>query len=73
MGAVIIGFGVVTASGLPQTGAAFNSDMVKRAGLAFTTIFALEGLALAVALACLLMMEERPLRGSTPSAAALAE
>lgn len=73
MGAVVIGFGVVTASGLPQTGAAFDPDMANRAGLAFTAVFALEGLALAIALACFLMMEERPLRGATPSPAAIAE
>jgi MFS family permease len=73
MGAVVIGFGVVTASGLPQTGAAFDPDMANRAGLAFTAVFALEGLALVIALACFLMMEERPLRGATPSPAAIAE
>ena len=67
MGAVVIGFGVVTATGLPRTGAAFDPEMVNRAGRAFTAMFALEGLALAIALVCFVMMEERPLRGSTPS------
>ena len=73
MGAVVIGFGVVTAAGPLQTGGAFDPEMAKRAGLAFTVMFALQGLALAISLACFLMMEERPLRGPTPSAAALAE
>jgi EmrB/QacA subfamily drug resistance transporter len=73
MGAVVIGFGVVTATGLSQTGGAFDPEMARRAGLAFTVMFALQGLALAISLACFLMMEERPLRGSTPNVAALAE
>jgi EmrB/QacA subfamily drug resistance transporter len=73
MGAVVIGFGVVTATSLSQTGGAFDPEMAKRAGLAFTVMFALQGLALAISLACFLMMEERPLRGSAPKVAALAE
>jgi MFS family permease len=73
MGAVVIGFGVVTATGLSQAGGAFDPDMATRAGHAFTAMFALQGLALAIALACFVMMEERPLRGSTPGAAALVE
>lgn len=72
MGAVVVGFGVVAGAGLSQTGGAFDPEMAKR-GLAFSVMFALQGLALAVSLACFLMMEERPLRGSTPSVAALAE
>lgn len=73
MGAVLIGFGVVTNTGLPTDAGALGSHFAERAGLAFSAMFALQGLALAVSLACFLMMEERPLRGSTPSAPALAE
>jgi EmrB/QacA subfamily drug resistance transporter len=73
MGAVVVGFGVVTATGLPETGGTFDPEMAKRAGLAFTVMFALQGMALVISLACFLMMEERPLRGSAPTAAALAE
>ncbi|WP_158816377.1 MDR family MFS transporter [Methylocapsa sp. S129] len=74
MGAVVIGFGIVTDAGVPQSaGAIFDPELAQRAGLAFTVMFALQGLALAISLACFLMMEERPLRGSTPSVAALAE
>jgi EmrB/QacA subfamily drug resistance transporter len=73
MGAVLIGFGIVTDAGVPQTVGAFDPDLAKRAGLAFTVMFAMQALAMAISLACFLMMEERPLRGSTPSAAALAE
>jgi MFS family permease len=69
LGAVLIGFGVVTAVGLPETAAAFDPDTARRAGLAFSAMFAVSGLALAIALVCFLMMEERPLRGSTPTAA----
>jgi EmrB/QacA subfamily drug resistance transporter len=72
MGAVIIGFGLVTDAGLPQ-GGALDPALASQAGHAFTAMFALQALALAVSLACFLMMEERPLRGSAPSAPALAE
>jgi EmrB/QacA subfamily drug resistance transporter len=72
MGAVIIGFGLVTDAGLPQAGA-LDPALASQAGHAFTAMFALQALALAVSLACFLMMEERPLRGSAPSAPALAE
>ncbi|MGO9757833.1 MAG: MDR family MFS transporter [Roseiarcus sp.] len=73
MGAVVIGFGVVTAAGPLETGGAFDPEMARRAGLAFTAMFALQGLALAISLACFLMMEERPLRGPAPKAGAAAE
>lgn len=73
LGAVIIGFGIVTDAGLPAGAGALGSHFAERAGLAFSTMFALQGLALAVSLGCLLMMEERPLRGSNSSVPALAE
>jgi EmrB/QacA subfamily drug resistance transporter len=73
MGAVIIGFGVVSDEGLSQAGAVFDPALVKQAGQAFSVMFALQALALAISLGCFLMMEERPLRGATPSVAALAE
>jgi EmrB/QacA subfamily drug resistance transporter len=73
MGAVLIGFGIVTDAGLPGSGGALASHGVERAGAAFSVMFALQGLALAISLACFLMMEERPLRGSAPAAPALAE
>jgi MFS family permease len=73
MGAVLIGFGIVTDSGLPQTGVVSDPEVTKQAGFAFALMFALQGLALAISLACFLMMEERPLLGSTSSAPALAE
>jgi MFS family permease len=72
LGAVVIGFGIVTDAGLPMNGGA-DSHLAARAGVAFSAIFALQGLALAISLACFLMMEERPLRGSSPSVPALAE
>jgi hypothetical protein len=73
MGAVVIGYGVVTDDGLLQIGGTVDPAMALQAGRAFTTMFALQGLALAVSLAFFLMMEERPLRGPTTSAAALVE
>ena len=73
MGAVIIGFGIVTDAGVPTGVDAFDPHLAERAGAAFSVMFALQGLALAVSLACFLMMEERPLRGSSPNAPALAE
>jgi hypothetical protein len=36
-------------------------------------MFAMQAVALAISLACFLKMEERPLRGSAPSAPVLAE
>jgi EmrB/QacA subfamily drug resistance transporter len=73
MGAVIVGYGVVSDEGLSQAGAVFDPALAKQAGHAFSVMFALQALALAISLACFFMMEERPLRGSTPSVAALAE
>jgi len=73
MGAVIIGFGVVTDAGLPQTGAVFDPDAARQAAHAFSVMFALQGAALAISFVFFLMMEERPLRGATPTVAALAE
>jgi MFS family permease len=73
MGAVLIGFGVVTNESFSQGGAALDPELVKQAGHAFSVMFALQALALAISLGCFLMMEERPLRGSTPTVAALAE
>jgi EmrB/QacA subfamily drug resistance transporter len=73
MGAVVIGYGVVTDDGLLQIGGTVDPAMALQAGRAFTTMFALQGLALAVSLAFFLMMEERPLRGPTTNAAALVE
>ncbi len=73
LGAVVIGFGIVTDAGLPANGGVLDSHLAERAGVAFSAIFALQGLALAISLACFLMMEERPLRGSNPTAPALAE
>jgi MFS family permease len=72
MGAVLIGFGVVTDAGLPAGKAAFDPHLAERAGVAFQAMFALQGLALAISLVCFILMEERPLRGSSP-APALAE
>jgi EmrB/QacA subfamily drug resistance transporter len=73
MGAVLIGFGVVTNESFSQAGAALDPELAKQAGHAFSVMFALQALALAISLGCFLMMEERPLRGSTPTVAALAE
>jgi hypothetical protein len=73
MGAVIIGFGVVTDEGLSQTGFAVDPELAQRAGHAFAVLFALQAVALAISLGCFLMMEERPLRGSAPSVPAMAE
>jgi hypothetical protein len=73
MGAVIIGFGIVTDQGLSQTSVAFDRELARTAGHAFSVMFALQALALAISLGCFLMMEERPLRGSAPGMPALAE
>ncbi|MGD0719867.1 MAG: MDR family MFS transporter [Roseiarcus sp.] len=73
MGAVLIGFGIVTDAGVPANRGAFDPLLAERAGAAFSVMFALQGLAMAVSLACFLMMEERPLRGSSPSVPNLAE
>lgn len=73
MGAIIIGFGIVTKNGLAAAGGAFDAELAKRAGHAFSVMFAMQALALAISLGCFLMMEERPLRGSAPGAPALAE
>jgi EmrB/QacA subfamily drug resistance transporter len=73
MGAIIIGFGVVTDEGFSQTAAAFDPAVAKTAGQAFSVMFAMQAVALAISLACFLKMEERPLRGSAPSAPVLAE
>jgi hypothetical protein len=73
MGAVLIGYGVVSDIGLSEIGGSVGPEMAKQAGRAFTAMFALQAAALAVGLAFFLMMEERPLRGPAPSAAALAE
>ena len=69
MGAVIIGFGVVTDAGVPQSRRRLDPDLAKRAGAAFAVMFALQAAALAISLGCFLLMEERPLRGAAPSAA----
>jgi predicted MFS family arabinose efflux permease len=73
MGAVLIGFGIVTDGGVASAGGVVGSHLAERAGLAFSVMFALQGLAMALSLGCFLMMEERPLRGSNPTAPALAE
>ena len=73
MGAVIIGFGVVTDDVGLQGAGALEPALASQAGHAFTAMFALQALALAVSLGCFVMMEERPLRGSAPSPPALAE
>ena len=64
---------IVTDEGLSQTAAAFDPAVAKTAGQAFSVMFAMQALALAISLACFLKMEERPLRGSAPSAPVLAE
>jgi Na+/melibiose symporter-like transporter len=70
MGAVVIGFGLVADASLAQTsGAASDPELAARAARAFSAMFALQGLALVISLACFLRMEERPLRGSSPSPA----
>ncbi|HLW89819.1 MAG TPA: MDR family MFS transporter [Roseiarcus sp.] len=63
LGAVVLAHGVVTDRGLARAGAAFDPDLAKRAGEAFVGVFALQAAALALSLGCLLLMEERPLRG----------
>jgi EmrB/QacA subfamily drug resistance transporter len=73
MGAVLIGFGVVSAAGPLHAGGRLDQQIAHQAGQAFTVMFAVQALSLAISLACLLMMEERPLRGPMPNAAALAE
>jgi EmrB/QacA subfamily drug resistance transporter len=73
MGAVIIGFGVVTDAGVPANHGVVDPVLAARAGTAFSLMFGLQGLAMAVSLACFLMMEERPLRGGSPSLPNLAE
>jgi MFS family permease len=73
MGAVIIGFGVVTDEGFSPTGFAVDPELAQRAGHAFAVLFGLQAVTLAISLGCFVMMEERPLRGSAPGVTALAE
>ena len=74
MGAVIIGFGIVTDAGLPAGAGALGSHFAERAGLAFSTMFALQGWALAVSLGCIPDDGgEAGCAARTPSVPALAE
>jgi hypothetical protein len=66
----VLAHGVVTDAGLSRAGAAFDPDLARRAGEAFVGVFALQGAALAASLVCLLLMEERPLRGPAKAAVA---
>ena len=53
MGAVMIGFGVVTDAGVPPIGGGARPGPGQRAGRAFAAMFALQGAALAISLALL--------------------
>ena len=69
MGAVVIGFGVVTdARPLADGGSLRSGDWRNRRGRLFPRCSPCKALALAISLACFLRMEERPLRGAAPSA-----
>lgn len=63
LGAVVTAYGVVGAGAL-------DAGLAERAGAAFRTVFFLQAFALAISLACLISMEERPLRGPSRSPAA---
>jgi EmrB/QacA subfamily drug resistance transporter len=63
LGAVLLAQGMVTDIALSHAGVAFDPELAKRAGSAFAGVFALQGVALAASLFCLVRMEERPLRG----------
>jgi MFS family permease len=72
LGAVVLAYGVVSDAGLAQAGAVFDPELARRAGEAFVGVFALQGAALVLSLIFLVMMEERPLRGPSHKAGALA-
>jgi EmrB/QacA subfamily drug resistance transporter len=64
LGAIVTAYDVVGAAG------ALDAAFAERAGAAFHAVFALQAFALAISLACLALMEERPLRGPSRSPAA---
>ena len=70
IGAIVLGFGVVSDLGLAAQSATGGPQAVARAGQAFTVVFALQAVAVAVSLLCVLVMEEKPLRGAAPAVAA---
>jgi EmrB/QacA subfamily drug resistance transporter len=70
IGAVVLGFGVVSDLGLPAHGTAADPLLAERAGQAFIIVFAVQAAAIAISLSCMLSMEERPLRGAAPAIAA---
>jgi MFS family permease len=61
LGAVVTAYGVVGAAGAPDLA------LAERTGAAFRVVFLLQAFALAISLACLVLMEERPLRGPSRS------
>ena len=70
IGAIVLGFGVVTDLGLAARTASGGAEIAQRAGQAFMVVFALQAAAVAVSLLCVLAMEEKPLRGAGPAVAA---
>jgi EmrB/QacA subfamily drug resistance transporter len=71
IGAIVLDYGVV--NDLNDAGAAAFAeagDIAVRAGHAFAVVFALQAAAVAISLICVLAMEEKPLRGPAPVAAA---
>ena len=70
IGAIVLGFDVVSDLGLPRPTSAGGSEITERAGQAFIIVFAVQAVAVAISLFCMLVMEEKPLRGASPAVAA---
>jgi EmrB/QacA subfamily drug resistance transporter len=69
LGAIILAYGGVGDTDLARaTGAALEPLLAARLTHAFAAVFAAEAIAMAITLACVISMEERPLRGSAPAA-----
>jgi EmrB/QacA subfamily drug resistance transporter len=69
IGAIVLGFGVNSELGIAGQAAAGASEIAERAGQAFIIVFAVQAAAVAISLACILVMEEKPLRGAAPAVA----
>ncbi len=69
LGAVLLGYRVISADGAPPIGGA-SAELAARAAQAFSIIFAIQALAVAISFICHWRMEERPLRGPASEASA---
>jgi len=70
IGAIVLGFGVVSEVGAASQAGTSDPQFAERAGQAFIIVFAVQAAAVAISLCCMMVMEERPLRGAAPAIAA---